>query len=522
MARSGERDVSDLSEEGIEAWRRAVRDSTFAQYHLAMGLAILHTEGPEQALPWIEEAARSVSDRAAGARIKIDILRALGREEEARATGVAAERVDPNFSAVGLGRAARICLDSAGIPDAAKDETCRRAIAAFEAAGARGEADRTRLEFAAHLLAIGREDEASELWRRVSEAPDAPTGIDHDLALAHLELIETAAQKGRRDLALAGCARILSASVGRDDPHLERRAAVVALDGADAAPPELRDRLIGLLVEVADADVQSALARRARAAGREDEAIAAWNRAIRHDPRHVEADHELAIVAHDAGDFALALERCRDGLSGDPDNVSLLIRKALSALGACDFAAGLDACRRLREVAPGEAFSWDTEPLHLIGIGDFAAAAEASAAAVARFGDDPVRSARHALALIADGRLDEARRAAETALALSGGVERPPFAVATTAIAQGRLDEAEAALRTALSTAPPGAVGMVWARLAALADARGRSDEVDEALREAAARSAWLPNHIRMYPPAAARLQDRARGLGIIAGDRAG
>lgn len=166
-------------------------------------------------------------------------------------------------------------------------------------------------------------------------------------AMAHFEAASPAARPYAPALVGRGLAALAE---GRDEAAL---AAFEAAHAADGALPELAERVATLRVRV----VQDRIGRaeRAGAAGRWDEARAAYRAAIEASPDAAFLYRDLALMERRAGREETALELARAALVHDADDVQahVLVGDVLSERGEFDDA--LAAYRRAAAIDPSPA-----------------------------------------------------------------------------------------------------------------------------------------------------------------------
>lgn len=88
-----------LSNANIEAWRKRIRDTTFANYHFQMGCALQRDGESAAAAAAYSRALAAQPDHACAALLLVRLMIAVGRADEAAAVDQAARRHDPAYDA---------------------------------------------------------------------------------------------------------------------------------------------------------------------------------------------------------------------------------------------------------------------------------------------------------------------------------------------------------------------------------------------------------------------------------------
>jgi tetratricopeptide (TPR) repeat protein len=176
------------------------------------------------------------------------------------------------------------------------------------------------------------------------------------IGYARLAAGDAAAAEAAFGRALARDPTYVPALVGRGDAMLALdrgdEAAAAYRDALAARPdlPDVRRRLEGLSFRSQQAVLESA--REAAAAGRYEEAVTAYQRAIGSSPESAFLYRELAVVERRQGDRSRALEHLRKATDLDPgDRQSWMLTGDLLA-DAADFAGAVAAYERAAELDP--------------------------------------------------------------------------------------------------------------------------------------------------------------------------
>lgn len=235
-----------LSEERIEGWRRNIRADAFANHHLAMGVAIMRRENPQDALRWFQAAESYPAHAETRVCAMIETLRLLGRDDEAQAIHVAALAADPRYEAAGLRGLADLHRATAGVAPAILTDLYERAAAAATAAGDEAGAGCLRLELATALLADGKLAEADAIWRAVAGRPTDGAGLvlDGRQLDARTTLALVAMQRKEMALATAVCQATLGRAGGDPSPLVAAGLVQVALECLKPLPREAQAAMI--------------------------------------------------------------------------------------------------------------------------------------------------------------------------------------------------------------------------------------------------------------------------------------
>lgn len=138
--------ASDLTEEQVEQWRRRIRETTRAHYHLCMGLA-LEDQGDLPAAQTQYSAALEQDPTTAAASVRLEaILNQSGRRQEAETVAAKAAVADPAFRAEADLSIARIRLGLGQIP------ACEAHLQSFLEHSSTGDATNAKLSKAGDLF----------------------------------------------------------------------------------------------------------------------------------------------------------------------------------------------------------------------------------------------------------------------------------------------------------------------------------------------------------------------------------
>lgn len=221
----------ELTEEQIEAWRQAIRDDTFSNYYLSMGVAILCREGPDAALPWLQQASSYQSRQEAIRCAIVRALKAASQVEEARLLhDDALGRWGDRYRLVGLRELAQIHAGSACVEPSVAAAVYREAITVAESLSALRERTLLHAELATLLVNQGQMDEGKANWlvvRELIHETGQPIGAEVLDVLAHL--IAAVSQKKQADWALEVCKVAIKRLDVAEDPYLAGRIALDAM-----------------------------------------------------------------------------------------------------------------------------------------------------------------------------------------------------------------------------------------------------------------------------------------------------
>lgn len=293
--------MSEMTEEQIEAWRRAIREHTFGNYYYEMGIAI-EREGN---LPVaIDSYRRAVEARPhyPEALVRLEqALRAAGRSDEAEELVARSHAADPGYRAE-----AEFNMGCTAFERCQYDEASRHLESAL---AMRPEWPLAYAYAGLSALAAGRSDAARDCLARMGQLPAARI---EDVAAELTELGKRLQSEGRLD------------------------DAILALETAVQLRPD-------------DADANFYIAIALKLARRLEDSIPYYARAAELRPGAAELGH-LAMTQQAAGKFDEALSSFRRAIELDPkidwlhSNLGLALRLAGQtdeALEAVDRAIGL-------------------------------------------------------------------------------------------------------------------------------------------------------------------------------------
>lgn len=446
----------------FEAWRAAIRRDAVSNYHYCMGRAIAREGDRAAAIAQFRAAIAADADMVAAHAELAELLRAEGREEDARTAERAAGSVSPDWRAEALLRRGEELAATNHAEDALAAFAAAAATPSVRAAARAAIAD-IHFGRALHFEATGAPERAIPILRDLIRE-----GYDGDNPALHHALSVRLLLDGDRNRAAvhARAAVDLTTPGGRADYALHAARLFSDLGWLDEARP--------LLDEVQGYDGDSAvhlfdLAQCLLAFDRIEDAV----------PRAVKA-HRLAPADARSG-YAVFLATLLRRRRRDEEALAVLHREALqepgnplirnhladAAVSAGHAALGLRLALPLIALAPGQ-------PAALVTLGYALYATGHGGEAGRAFHRALVIESGHAMALAAlalpfadAGRHDDAAALGREGLARAGnGVERTATLVPLLAalLDAGRREDAEAVLRRSLAAIPPQDRGLLWAR----------------------------------------------------------
>lgn len=183
----------------IEAWRKAIRDTTFAGYHFEMARAMRKEGNTSAALEALGRAISIRPDMPEALFERIGLLKELERHAEADAELQVAASRNPAFPAEARTRLGERLLDQGDVDEA---------LALFEETLALAPGDANALKGAGMaLLCLKRNEEALAAFR---EAVAADRAVEQDLVQPYVRLASWLLSLSRQEEALP----LLQASIG--------------------------------------------------------------------------------------------------------------------------------------------------------------------------------------------------------------------------------------------------------------------------------------------------------------------
>lgn len=331
-----------------------------------------------------------------------------------------------------------------------------------------------RLRLAEVELTDGRLEEAAAGFRPVLEEEGYAAAAHYGLGRVELARGDAAEALTHFDAALAlepeaGVVHhsrgLALRQLGRLD---EAREALARPANAEVAFPDPLAERLATLAESAGAFLQRG--NRALVAGRLDEAVAAYRRAVEADPEAVEARRNLALALLRHGDAKAAVEALQAGLAHDPQRVWLHFDLGNAYLAAGEPELAVGAFQRAVELVGDFTDARFNLANTLVSLGRWQEAAEQLEAVLGEQPDNP--RARY-LAAMALHRTGHSQEAAERLAALVA--ERPTDATAREGLAtvladSHRIARARQVYEEALALdLPAGDRGRLLGRLAELA-----------------------------------------------------
>ena len=157
--------------------------------------------------------------------------------------------------------------------------------------------------------------------------------------------------------------------------------------------------------------------------GRDDDALAAFDRAVAIDPANAGSLFNAAVVLRRRGDLAGATARLRQATDADPRHVSSWVNLALVSADQGAFDAARDAAQRAVSLQPNRPDAWMVLAIALRGAGDYAAARAAVETALRAVPDEPRGLAELAQIALAQGDAMAADAALERLVRVAKGPE---------------------------------------------------------------------------------------------------
>lgn len=542
----------------IAAWRQRIRESTFANYHYEMGVALHWAGAPEQAMAALLRALEQMPAMAEARLELVRVLRDLGRKAEAEQIERQAIADNPSFLVDALYRAARRHCEAGRYGKA--EEICR-AVLDLDAGhvGARVLAAVLRLAPSDGLASMARGVDPVAIREAAALLPVPGTIVPEADPLLGWELFGT----GRRMLrhgqtALCGQLFEWAAIYDPDAKEISLYRELTRLIGENPAGSAIVLPELPAVWQDSEAgtDFASELAMDLF------HIAAVMNRIGRSSPAQRLVKHALSIrpglspayallgaISRYRLEWANAAQAIQHAVTMNPTDPSALVTQGLLLQSLGHMEGGVASIRQALVLAPKQAPLQRSLGMALVNLGRFDDALAAFDEALAL---DPTLDLvldYRVLALLAQGKLAEAEQACRNALARQPNSARLRSNLGLVVQAQGRLadalaeysdalhgdgaaawehssyglgllavgrlDEAEAAHREALVVDPYNA----WCHinLALTLHAQNRAEEALEAVHQGVkARPDLMPFHAALRPWASVTLADLFARCGVV------